>query len=67
MVEPWYESEADKKSLRLNLFEDKDFINPTIYNWDKLVSTLKCDWKVKYIKWQDNCPIPENEVFKRLK
>lgn len=65
MVEPWYQSDKDIKSLRLNLFK-KDAFGPNIYDWAKLVASLKCDWKVKYIEWEDNCPVPDNEVFKRL-
>ena len=43
-----------KKSLRLNYFEDI----PVISVSDK--------WTTKQIKWVKDCPLPENEVFKRF-
>lgn len=63
------------KSLRLNVFQNliKEFkssiekslsseliSNPEEYK--ELYDEYK-NWKTKYIKWIDNCPIPENEKF----
>lgn len=46
-----------EKSYRVNIFKE------VIYSIN--ISTM---WKVKNnIKWIKNCPLPENEVFKRLK
>ena len=44
------------KSLRLKL--PKDIFIPDGVDMSK--------WKVRTFEWQDNCPIPEDEIFMRL-
>lgn len=45
------------QSLRLNIFDNVSVPNVK----------LKCNWKIKKnIRWIKNCPLPENEEFKRL-
>ncbi len=47
------------KSLYLNMFEG------IIHG--SLNEIYKTDWKIKdNVKWIKNCPLPENEVFKRM-
>ena len=48
------------KSLHLNVFEG--IINGLFSE------TYKTNWKIKNnVKWIKNCPLPENEVFRRMK
>lgn len=55
------------KSLWLNLFpEAKDLIDEELalspYKWDDIVRYFK----IKPMEWQENCPIPEGEDFRRI-
>lgn len=47
------------KSFRLNVFDEVTSFTGTVQK-----SLLNC-WEVKNIKWVDDCPLPENEVFMR--
>jgi organic radical activating enzyme len=52
------DSRFDDKSLRLNIFKEVD------YKPNKYISAF---WEIKNdIEWISNCPLPNNEVFKRL-
>jgi len=47
---------TDNKSLRLNVFDNVSIKGIDTYGWE-----VKSG-----IQWIPNCPLPENEVFKRL-
>ena len=46
-----------RKGMRLNVFISACVSNSIIPDW----------WDYKYINWIPNCPLPENEEFKRMK
>lgn len=51
-----------QKSLRLNVFSDIK-VDTTWHDMDEVMSL----WKIKdNITWIKNCPLPENETFKKL-
>jgi len=60
-------SNITSKSIRLNLFpESKDLVDTelalTSHSWDNVSDYFH----IKPIEWQDNCPIPEGEDFRRI-
>lgn len=56
LSEYYDKKEVEKKSLRLNIFKEAN-IN------EKII----CDfWKIKYVEWIEDCPLPENETLYEL-
>jgi pyruvate-formate lyase-activating enzyme len=52
----YYKNKYSKKSLRLNVFKGIE-VDETVFT----------SWKIKKdIEWIEDCPLPENEVFKKL-
>lgn len=57
----------NSKSIWLNLFpEAKDLIDTELalshYSWDDIASYFH----IKPMEWQENCPVPEGEDFRRI-